>query len=51
MTDLQLPLKEGDTVIASFPYRDTIYIISRFGHIWQFVVEDLNNLPAFRRVS
>ena len=51
MENLRLPLEEGDTVVASFPYRDTIFVISHFGHIWQFVVEDLNDLPAFRRIS
>ena len=50
MENLRLPLEKDDVVIASFPYRDTIFIISRYGHIWQLLVSDLNDLPIFRRV-
>ena len=50
MDTLQLPLKDGDTIVAAFPYRDEIFVISRYGKTWQLVVSEINGMPEIRRV-
>ena len=35
-----LPLKPGDRVIASFPFRDQVLVITQWGHVWQIKVEE-----------
>ncbi len=35
----ELPLKDGDTVICGFPFRDRIVIITEFGKVFQIKVD------------
>ncbi len=50
MTKLRVPLDPDDRVVAAFPLRDQIFIITAEGRIWQLAYSETDGLPEFKNV-
>ncbi len=49
MAKLQVPLNPNDRVVAAFPLRDDIFIITAEGRIWQLAYSETDGLPEFKQ--
>lgn len=44
---MQIPLQPGDYVVAAFPFRDQVFIITRHGDVFHMLISDVDGLPTF----
>ncbi len=53
MAKLRVPLDPDDRVVAAFPLRDHIFIITAEGRIWPlaFAYSETDGLPEFKNVG
>lgn len=44
---LQVPLGPADYVVAAFPFRDQVFIITRYGQVFRMLISEIDGLPTF----
>ena len=44
--ELELPLKDGDTVVASFTWRDSVFVVSQHGKVFLLKIDERDGWPT-----
>ena len=45
---LNLSLKDGDYVVAAFPFHEKVYVITRFGAVFDLQIDYRDGKPVIR---
>jgi len=45
---LQLPLGNVDRIVAAFPFRDNVFVVTEAGLVFQLTIDEKDGLPVIR---
>ena len=44
---MKIPLHPGDYVIAAFPFKNQVFIVTKYGSIFRMRISEIDGLPIF----